>query len=50
MTKNGLKRALSLLLSVIFVFCASFLPVSAADSSVFLENKSAAAEENKKNN
>ena len=32
MTKNGLKRALSLLLSVIFVFCASFLPASAADS------------------
>lgn len=52
MTKNGLKRALSLLLSVIFVFCASFLPASAADSKEKeeLENKIAAAEANKKQN
>lgn len=50
MTKNGLKRALSLLLSVIFVFCASFLPVSAADSKEDLENKIAAAEAKKKQN
>lgn len=47
MTKNGLKRALSLLLSVIFVFCASFLPASAADSKKDLENKIAAAEAKK---
>ena len=45
MTKNGLKRALSLLLSAIFVFCASFLPASAADSKADLENKIAAAKE-----
>lgn len=50
MTKNGLKRALSLLLSVIFVFCASFLPASAADSKEDLENKIAAAEAKKKQN
>lgn len=50
MTKNGLKRALSLLLSVIFVFCASFLPASAADSKKDLENKIAAAEAKKKQN
>lgn len=47
MTKNGLKRALSLLLSVTFVFCASFLPASAADSKKDLENKIAAAEAKK---
>lgn len=47
MTKNGLKRALSLLLSAIFVFCASFLPASAADSKEDLENKIAAAEAKK---
>lgn len=52
MTKNGLKRALSLLLSVIFVFCASFLPASAADSKEKedLENKIAAGEAAKKQN
>ncbi|HAQ29107.1 MAG TPA: hypothetical protein DCQ76_05180 [Ruminococcaceae bacterium] len=50
MTKNGLKRVLSLLLSVIFVFCASFLPASAADSKEELENKIAAAEAKKKQN
>ena len=50
MTKNGLKRALSLLLSAIFVFCASFLPASAADSKADLENKIAAAEAKKKQN
>ena len=50
MTKNGLKRALSLLLSVTFVFCASFLPASAADSKKDLENKIAAAEAKKKQN
>lgn len=50
MTKNGLKRALSLLLSVIFVFCASFLPASAADSKEDLKNKIAAAEAKKKQN
>lgn len=45
MTKNGLKRALSLLLSVTFVFCASFLPASAADSKKDLENKIDGAKE-----
>ena len=45
MTKNGLKRALSLLLSVTFVFCASFLPASAADSKKDLQNKIDGAKE-----
>ena len=41
---------MSLLLSVTFVFCASFLPASAADSKKDLENKIAAAEAKKKQN
>ena len=41
---------MGLLLSAIFVFCASFLPASAADSKADLENKIAAAEAKKKQN